>query len=366
MLYREYGNTGKKLSILGFGGMRFRNIDDTGTCVRMMVEAASAGVNYFDTAPAYMGTKSESVFGEGFRELRKRGLAFYCATKTVKADESSIRRELDEQLRRLGVDCIDFYHVWCITSLADWKQRRKEGVLATFRRLKEEGLIKHICVSSHLIGDDIKNLLMEGVFEGVLFGYSAYNFNMRRAAFDAIRSRGIGCVVMNPLGGGIIPRNPEIFRFVKTRNDETVVEGALRFIFSHEHITTALVGFGERKEIQEAVRAVEGYRKMTTEEIEGIEKNIRESFDRLCTGCQYCDHCPESIPVPKFMDAFNLRLLYGSREKLLNRLKWHWEVPAADAERCTGCGKCEELCTQHLPIIDRLKEIAATARKSKV
>jgi predicted aldo/keto reductase-like oxidoreductase len=124
MLYREYGNTGKKLSILGFGGMRFKKIDDTAACVRMMVEAARAGVNYFDTAPEYMGTKSETVFGEGFRELRNQGLPFFSATKTVKSDESSIRRELDAQLKRLQVDSVDFYHVWCVTSLADWENRK--------------------------------------------------------------------------------------------------------------------------------------------------------------------------------------------------------------------------------------------------
>jgi predicted aldo/keto reductase-like oxidoreductase len=207
---------------------------------------------------------------------------------------------------------------------------------------------------------------MEGLFEGVLFGYSAYNFNMRRAAFDAIRSKGIGCVVMNPLGGGIIPLNPKLFQFIRARPDETVVEAALRFIFSHDQITTALVGFGEPTEIPEAVRAVDGYQRISPGQIARIEENIRESFDKLCTGCQYCDHCPESIPIPKFMDAFNLRLLYNSGEKLLSRLKWHWEVPAVDAERCSECGKCEELCTQHLPIMDRLKEIAAAARKSKV
>ena len=52
MIYREYGKTGKKVSILGFGGMRFGAVDDLDACVGMMVAAAESGVNYFDTAPA--------------------------------------------------------------------------------------------------------------------------------------------------------------------------------------------------------------------------------------------------------------------------------------------------------------------------
>jgi aryl-alcohol dehydrogenase-like predicted oxidoreductase len=76
MIYREYGTTGKKCSVLGFGGMRFAQIDDHEACVAMMVEAARGGVNYFDTAPAYFGIKSEQVFGEGFSEMRRLGLPF--------------------------------------------------------------------------------------------------------------------------------------------------------------------------------------------------------------------------------------------------------------------------------------------------
>lgn len=365
MIYREYGKTGKQVSILGFGGMRFRNVDDHEECVRMMLDAAGAGVNYFDTAPGYMGTRSEQVFGAAFREFKKKNIPFYCATKTFKADESSIRRELDVQLKRLHVDRIDFYHVWCITTLEDWEGRKKKGVIDAFRKLRDEGLIGHICVSSHLIGNQIRELLMENVFEGVLFGYSAYNFNIRRAAFDAIRKYRLGCVVMNPLGGGIIPQNPGVFQFIKTKNDETVVEAALRFIFSHDEINTALVGFGTREEVAQAVKAVEGYRRISRADMNRIRKGIHASFADLCTGCRYCDECPEGIPIPKFMDAYNHKLLYGREQELLERLKWHWDMSASPAERCVECGLCEKLCTQHLPIVKRLKEIVSLSKKSR-
>jgi len=62
------------------------------------------------------------------------------------------------------------------------------------------------------------------------------------------------------------------------------------------------------------------------------------------------------IDIPKFMDAYNEKLL-GS--DMLSRLKWHWNESVDNAAKCIACGKCEALCTQHLPIIERLKEIAA-------
>ena len=95
MIYREYGQTGKKVSLLGFGGMRFKNIDNHDECINLMVAAAEGGVNYFDTAPGYFGIQSEVIFGKSFAEMRKRNLPFLCATKTFESSESAIRRQID-------------------------------------------------------------------------------------------------------------------------------------------------------------------------------------------------------------------------------------------------------------------------------
>ncbi|MFP4114655.1 MAG: aldo/keto reductase [Spirochaetota bacterium] len=359
MLYKNYGKTGKSVSVLGFGGMRFESIDERDTCVEMMVRAAEGGVNYFDTAPKYFGTKSEEAFGAGLAELRRRNLPYYLSTKTFESTETGIRKEIDAQLKRLNVDHIDFYHIWCITNLENWRERKRNGVLETFRKLKDEGIIRHICVSSHLIGDEIKELLMEGVFEGVLFGYSAYNFATRQKAFDAIREHNLGAVVMNPLGGGLIPSNPEIFSFVKTRDDESVTEAALRFLIAHDDITVSLVGFGTKEHVDEALRAVEGYRPITEAQLEAIKAGASANFEGICTGCGYCDNCPEAIPIPKMMDAYNQKRLYGDTQEMLNRLQYHWNIAPDLAAKCIECGRCEEACTQHLDIVNRLKEIAA-------
>ncbi len=361
MLYRTYGNTGKSCSVLGFGGMRFRNVDDREACVSMIVEAAEGGINYFDTAPAYFGVKSEELFGAGFRELRRRGRPYYCATKTTQSSEQGIRREIEAQLRRLDVEAIDFYHIWCILTPEAWQARKRDGVLATFRKLREEGLVRHVCVSSHLIGDEIETLLEEEGFEGVLFGYSAYNVPAREKAFAAVRRRSLGCVVMNPLGGGLIPQNPELFRFIKKSERQDVVEAALHFLWSHAEITTALAGFGDSREIQQALRAVAAFPGIDEEHVARVRGAMDGAFRDLCTGCQYCDDCPEKVPVPQLMDAYNHLALYGNNEAALDRLKWHWSTPASAAAACSECGQCEQACTQHLPIIERLKRVAALA-----
>lgn len=359
MLYRPYGKTGKQVSLLGFGGMRFRDIEKRDANVELVVEAAKAGINYFDTAPAYFRTQGEETFGEAFRELRRMKLPFYCATKTYKSKPSEVREEIEAQLSRLGVDAIDFYHVWCIATLQTWRERKQDGVIETFLKLKEEGLIRHICVSSHLIGEDIQELLREDIFEGVLFGYSASTFPFREPAFKVIAERNLGAVVMNPLGGGVIPDHPDLFEFVKSRPEETVVEAALRFLFAHEKISSVLVGYRDLDDLRGALRALDGYRPIAPEVFERIRKSIGPAFEDLCTGCRYCDDCPEQIPIPELMDAYNLRKLYRDDKKALNRLKWHWNIPPELAARCIECGQCEDACTQHLNIVERLKELVA-------
>jgi len=358
MIYKNYGTTGKKVSALGFGGMRFADIDAVDKNVEMMVEAARGGINYFDTAPAYFGIKSEEVYGRGLKAIRDEGYEHYVATKTFKSKPDEIRQEIEGQLERLQVDVIDFYHVWCITNLENWQQRKKDGVLDEFIKLKEEGLIKHICVSSHLIGDEIKQLLMEDIFEGVLFGYSAYNFHTRQAAFDAVKARNLGAVVMNPLGGGLIPDNPELFKFLKNDDSESIVQAALRFLFAHDGISVALAGFSNLDQIRDALAAANDFPVLSKERIEEIKASASASFEGICTGCQYCDNCPEGIQIPKYMDAYNQKILGGNETSINNRLKWHWDMDKEAAGTCVECGQCETDCTQHLPIISRLKEIS--------
>ena len=359
MIYRNYGQTGKKVSLLGFGGMRFGNVDDHDECVRMMLAAAEGGVNYFDTAPGYFETRSETVFGKGLAELRRRNLPYYTATKTFKTTESELRREIEAQLARMDIPAIDFYHIWCITSLDNWRARKKDGILQAFRKLKDEGLIRHICVSSHLIKDEIRELLMEGVFEGVLFGYSAYNFQTRAEAFDAIRAQKLGAVVMNPLGGGIIPQHPELFKFLQ-RPGEGTVAAALRFLWDHPEISVTLAGFQTLAQVQETLAAMEGYTPRSAAELEAVKAGAGASFEGICTGCAYCDDCPQDIPIPMFMDAYNQKLLNSKpgEDAIADRLEWHWQLDRSIAGTCVACGRCEAACTQHLNIIERLREIA--------
>jgi predicted aldo/keto reductase-like oxidoreductase len=365
MIYRDYGSTGITCSALGFGGMRFPQETAADDCAALVKAAYDAGITYFDTSIGY--GRSEEVMGLAFKDMLKTRARrpFTVATKTFAATPDSIRRDAETSLKRLQIDAIDFYHMWCVLSPQAYSKRKLSGALKGFAKLKEEGLVRHIVVSSHMDGADIAEMLRDYPFEGVLLGYSAMNFAYREAAIEAAAQGRRGVVVMNPLGGGIIPQNPERFAFVRSRPDETVVEGALRFLFNDPRITTTLVGFSNRQQLDEALRAVNGFAPLAPATVQHIRDSIRGAFNELCTGCAYCDDCPKDIPIPKLMDAYNQFMLTGDRQNIVNRISGHWDILEKHnhLDRCIECGACEKACTQHLPIIKRLKEIRAEVER---
>ena len=356
MEYRTYGKTGIQVSALGFGGMRFEDPMNHEKSVATVLRAFEKGVTYFDTAPGYCQDQSEIIVGKAVLEMKKSGKPFRVSTKSSKANADELRRDLERSLKRLNVDTIDFYNCWCLLTLDTWERRKAGGAVKEILKAKEEGLIRHAVFSTHLPGADIREVIEEGYFEGVTLGYSAINFPYREEGLNAAAERDMGVIVMNPLGGGTIVTNEESFGFIKVRPEQTMLEAALHFLLSNEKITVALVGASNVAHVDSAVAAVESFRQYNKEEILNIRGRVQGDLNSLCTTCMYCKGCPEEIPVWMFMESYN-HLMLQDGEKVANRLKWHWGTSIEELERCTECRHCEEVCTQHLPILERFEEL---------
>jgi uncharacterized protein len=321
--------------------------------------AHAQGINYFDTAPYYCDDRSEEIFGRALPGLPRD--SFCVSTKCSEADGAKLRASLERSLRRLGLATIDFFHIWCLLRPGDLAQRVAGGALAAALKAQEEGLIRHLVVSAHLGGDDIAAVLASGYFAGVTLGYNALNFPYRASALAAAVRHGAGVVTMNPLGGGLIPRNAARLGFLRGPRDRDVIQAALRFNVSQPAVTCALVGFASRAEIDQAVAAVADFTPYPAEHIERVKANLSASFDGFCTGCGYCLPCPAELEIPKLMDVYNQKILDGTDAAMRDRLKWHWNLAPDVAAACLQCGDCETACTQHLPIRERLAAIAALA-----
>ncbi len=363
MIYRPYGSTGKQVSVIGFGGMRFGEDDDY--AAEVVRHANAQGINYFDTAPFYCDDRSESIFGKAFTKMPGE---FYVSTKSMIRKEKNadeVRSRIELSLSRMGVEKIHFFHMWCIMDLDQYHEvMAPGGPYEGAMKAKAEGLVDHVVFSTHCKGEDIRTIIEDDVFEGVLLGYNVINHPFRQEGVQAALDHQVGVVTMNPLGGGLIPRYKDHFSFIRQDEEETTVQAALRFNASQPGITVVLSGMGSKEEVDENVKAVERPLVVSLEKRQEIENKLTEKLDTLCTNCQYCREkkCPSKIKMNHYMEAYNMLLLMGDEKEVLRQIEWFHENNDLKEKDglpgdCIACGICEALCTQKLPIIQRLKEV---------
>ncbi|SCY72909.1 aldo/keto reductase [Alkaliphilus peptidifermentans] len=360
MIYREYGKTGKKVSVIGFGGMRFGEDEDYSA--EVVRRANELGINYFDTAPFYCNDRSEFIFGKAFKKMPKD---YFVSTKSSVNKEDTadkVRWRIENSLERMGIDKINFFHMWCIMDLNQYqKVMAPGGAYEGALKAKEEGLIEHLVFSTHCRGEDIRRIIEDDVFEGVLLGYNVINHPYRQEGVYAAIEKNIGVVTMNPLGGGLIPQNDKYFSFLKEGEGESVSQAALRFNAAQKGITVVLAGMGTLEEVEENINVTNYPLAVSDDKMKEIQSRIGEEMNSLCTTCGYCLKCPKKIMIHNYLEAYNLSILDGKEamKNHINRLKDKGNIKEdALAAECIACGACEKLCTQKLPIIQRLKEIS--------
>lgn len=366
MIYKQYGKTNMMVSAIGMGTMRYSDDDinagELGNCIDLALYAHEKGINFFDSAPFYCQDQSETITGMALSQLKRD--SYYISSKVNlgtldnKTTADDFRWRLENSLKRLKVDYLDFYYLWCMLDL-DGFQKHYDLLYKYFEQAKSDGLIRHINISSHMQGSELEKVVDTDLFDGMLIGYNALNYRFRQAGISAAADKGMGIAAMNPLGGGLIPSNPETFSYLTEGTDLNVAQAALRFVASHKEITVALSGFSTKEHVDDAVKAVEGLVQRPAAEIYEEFEQKGVALNNLCTGCGYCNYCPVDIDIPKYMDAYNSKLL---GHDMASRINYHWRIPISKAAECIQCGQCEELCTQHLPIIERLAEISQLSK----
>jgi len=174
MNYRQFGNTGENISALGFGCMRFPEIEVDGKkqvdgqrVDEMLRTAYERGVNYFDTAPYYCNHHSEAALGHGLRPFREKVLISTKFPLELAKKPGDYRRQLEKSLENLGTDYIDFYHFWGIDREDFDEIILKQNLLEDAARAKEEGLIRHISFSFHDDPSAIKYIVDTAEARGV-------------------------------------------------------------------------------------------------------------------------------------------------------------------------------------------------------
>lgn len=375
MLYRKFGKTGVEVSALGFGAMRlpiiggkFDRIDEKAT-EAMLKYAIENGVNYVDTAYVYHGGMSEKVLGKILgKNLRKKiNLATKLPTFIVN-ERKDMDRYLNEQLERLKTDHIDFYLMHGLDK-DRWNTMKDLGILEFIDTALKDGRIKHAGFSYHDEPENFKEIIdsYDWDFCQIQLNYMDTEYQAGLEGLRYAAKKGLGISIMEPLKGGqltgtIPPAVDKIW--AKATMKRTPVEWGLRFVWDYPEVNVVLSGMSNLEQVKENVKLADSAKpRSLTKKEKGLYGEVKDAYKKLvavdCSDCKYCMPCPSGVDIPGNFRMLNNAAMFGSAETM--KMVYKMYMPENErASNCAKCGECEEKCPQHLPIKEKLEEVAKT------
>jgi len=368
MKYRtdKYGN---KISILGYGCMRFTQKAgkiDLEKAEKEIMTAYEAGVNYYDTAYIYPG--SEAALGEILQKNNIRdkvNIATKLPQYMIKTIES-VEKIFQEELKRLKTDHIDYYFMHMLTDIKSWERLKSLGITDWIQEKKNNGQIRQIGFSYHGNTDMFCQLIdsYDWDFCMIQYNYLDENSQAGKRGLQYASAKGLPVMIMEPLRGGRLVNNlPEKAKklFENYEIKYTPAEWSFRWLWNQPEVTCVLSGMNSVEMVQENVKSastaeVGEFTENEQNLLEEVVKSINEKMKVGCTGCGYCMPCPKKVDIPGTFSAYNK--LYtdgkftGLKEYVMCTLL---RKDSTSASNCIECGKCEQHCPQHIEIRKELK-----------
>ena len=370
MKYRTYGKLGIQGSAFGLGCMRFNgkasgdSVIDEQKAVSLIRRAIDGGVTYIDTAYVYLDKTSEIVLGKALRDGYRDRVTIATKMPIEQVhDRASMEALLEEELRKLQTDHIDFYLMHGINK-EKWETFKKIGAREFFNDMKAAGKIRFKCFSFHSSYEDFEYILNDWDWDMVQIQYNFMDINNQAGTrgLELAGSKGIPVVIMEGLLGGKLAKAPSNVQALYDAFPvkRSPVEWAFRWLCNHPEVAVVLSGCNEAEQIDENLRIFDTVEPgiMTEDELKLIDR-VREAYISRtkigCTGCRYCMPCPNGVDIPGVFAAWNNASLYDAdpnNDWGFRMLREH----NRGADNCIGCGACEAACPQHLSIIDSLKK----------
>jgi uncharacterized protein len=365
-----------KISALGLGMMRLPTLEgdsgriDEEKAMALVRAALEAGVNYVDTAWPYHNQQSEGFTGRALKALGARDKV-YLATKApvwhIK-EASDWDKYLDEQLKRLDTDHIDFYLVHALNA-ERWEITKATGGLEILERAKAAGKIGHIGFSFHdalPVFKDIIDGYADWEFCQVQYNYLDERYQAGTEGIEYAASKGVSGIIMEPLRGGALARAPKEVMdiFASYGKPRMAAEWALRFVLDREETVTVLSGMAGEGQLWEnaAVASSAMMNSITNKEravLEAARDWYKSRMPVPCTTCGYCKPCPSGVAIPETFELWNSLAAFGGKEDKASWYKSAYVSAGHGGDACTRCGACLPKCPQGIAIPDRLAEAHA-------
>lgn len=368
MNYREdkYGN---KLSVLGFGCMRFPRkfgATDMKETEKEIMLAFNNGVNYYDTAYIYPG--SESAIGEIFEKNNIRDKV-YIATKLphyLIKNKDSLDKLFDEELKRLRTDYVDYYLMHMLTDVDTWERLKSLGIEEWIEAKKASGKIRQIGFSYHGNSDMFCKLVdvYDWDFCQIQYNYMDEHSQAGRKGLNYANQKGLAVIIMEPLRGGkLVNRLPDDAKkiFGEYQTKHTPAQWAFRWLWNQPEITVVLSGMNSEEMVKDNINTASttNIGELTDEDdamLKSVVKAINSKMKVGCTGCGYCMPCPKNVDIPGTFAAYNRKYAEGKFWAYVDYFMCTaLRKNSTAASNCIGCGKCEKHCPQNIEIRKQLK-----------
>ena len=369
MVYRTFGKLGYRVSQLGFGAMRLPTREDgkvdMDRAVELLRRAVELGINFFDSHHFYHNGESEEALGRALEGVREKVFIQTKIPMYREATEDERWRWLEDALRKLRTDHIDFYLMHSMT----WErfQREFDPFMKLARKAMDQGIVRHIGFSFHDTPENLYKIIDSGPFDTMTVQYNLVNRSLEEPIAYAAE-KGMGVVIMGPVGGGMLAAPSEEIRKLLPGEAKSSAEVALRFVLANPNVSVALSGMSNLEQLEENVSVASQEVVLTEEDYRRIREALEEKkrlSELYCTACGYCMPCPNGVDIPANFRLMNLHRIYGLTEyargqyrRLGERKDKDGNPTPAWAEACLECGECEPKCPQKIPIIKQLQEVA--------
>ena len=270
MEYTLFGNTGRRVSRLGFGGAAagLKNYlepydpddrDSWNGVVEAIQTAYELGVTFFDTAPGYGERRGERMYGEGLNGIDPD--AVFLATKLSANTRDDVFRSVEESLKCLKRDYVDLIQIHGSSYTAEHARGilADGGVLCAMEELKRQGLTRFVGFTTEDNNDGMYMLMQSGRFDSVQMCYNflyqhAYEPSRPFGSLYEAERHGLGTITMRTATSDTFGR---WLRRVNPDNAFDYTPPLIQYVLSNPLVDVALVGMRTRDLVIKNVRIAE-------------------------------------------------------------------------------------------------------------
>jgi predicted aldo/keto reductase-like oxidoreductase len=256
-----FGRTGVRVSVIAQGGARMDLHPDIRTAAAHVRDVYDLGVTYFDCARSYWDGRSEEAYGIGLEGVRKQ---VFLTTKTVKRTAKEVDQELHTSLRLLKTDYVDLWQVHAVQNQEDIDRILSPGgAMESFEAARKAGKCRFIGFTGHYDPEVHLALLKaydkwDTVMMPVHAADHAY-LSFEKTALPEAMERGVGTQAIKVFGKAFLLRSLSPTE-------------CLRYVLSQRGVHVAICGAGTQGQMEDNIRTVRNFRKMTPEEIADVRK----------------------------------------------------------------------------------------------